>query len=99
MVAAQLKLLADEGSSCVATTHCNPLENKHTPLIRAPTLANHSIGSPIRSRQRPPYIAQSGALEDTIPLLASHVALCLLVRRVSHPAVPSSSLHLRVGYC
>ena len=99
MVAAQLKLLADEDSSCVATTHCNLLESKHTPLIRVHTLANQSIGSPIISRQRPLYIAQSGALEDALPLLDSHVALCLLVRRVSHLAVPSSSLHLSVGYC
>ena len=51
--------------------------------------ASPHTGWPIRSRQRPLYIAQSGALENTLPLSASRVALHLLVRRHSHPAVPS----------
>ena len=34
-----------------------------------------------------------------LPLSAFRVALHLLVRRLSHPAVPSFLLHLRVGHC
>ena len=90
----------------------NLLENKRTSLIRAhmrqnvlesargsqPIIASslHS-GWPIRSRQRLPYIVRLGALEDTqLPLSAFGVALHLLVRRLSHPTVPSSLLYTYV---
>ena len=42
---------------------------------------------------------RASAASERSGMSASRVALHLLVRRLSHPAVPSSPLYLRVGYC